>query len=137
MDNIKIKVQIFGIGDALLPGGCGCSSKHSGCSGEKNSCNGCSSGSKSCGGCRTNTEKTLKDAYDELKMFISESDVKNQTIVEFVDLNRIDFEEKFERIKDIIEKSFEPPITVIDDIIRYYGGISNSLIYNDIKELLE
>lgn len=137
MNNAKIKVQIFGISDQILTGGCGCSSKKDGCSNEKSSCGGCSSKNSSCGGCKTNAPKTLQDAYDDLKIFINESDVKDQTIVQFIDLNKLKFEDGFERIKDTMDKGFEPPITVIDDIIRYYGGISNRLIYNDIKELLE
>lgn len=137
MNDVKIKIQIFGVKDQLLAGGCGCSSKQGGCSSKKNSCNGCSGGNKSCGGCKTSNERTLEDAYNELKTFINESDVKDQTIIEFVDLNKVKLEDEFERIKSTIDKGFEPPITVVDDIIRYYGGISNRLIYNDIKELLE
>lgn len=41
------------------------------------------------------------------------------------------------QVNNIINKGFTPPITVIDGIIRYYAGISNILIYKDIKELLE
>lgn len=114
--------------------GCGCNNKGDGCSGcssKKNSCSGCG------GGCKTNTSKTVGDSYKELIKFIEESDVKNQIVIEFIDLDKTKLEGQFDRIKDIIDRGFEPPITVIDSIIRYYGGISNSLIYKDIKELLE
>ncbi|WP_411680740.1 hypothetical protein [Clostridium thailandense] len=137
MEAIKIKVQIFGVKNELLTGGCGCGNKQSGCSSKENSCDGCSSKNESCGGCKSSSGRTLEDAYNELKTFINESDVKDQTIIEFVDLNEIKLEDEFERIRNTIDKGFEPPITVVDDIIRYYGGISNRLIYNDIKELLE
>ena len=136
MDNTEIKVQIFGVKDKVLSSGCGCNSKRNGCS-SKGSCNGCLNMNKSCGGCKTDAAKTLENAYNELIKFINESDVKDNTIVEFIDLNNTKLENGFERIKDIIDRGFEPPIIVIDDIIRYYGGISNRLIYNDIKELLE
>ncbi|MBI6871301.1 hypothetical protein [Clostridium aciditolerans] len=143
MNNI-IKVQIFGVKEQPIASGCGCSNKGNGCSGcssKKSSCSGCSSRKDShsgCGGgCKTSASKTVGDLYNELKKFIEESDVKNQTIVEFIDLDKTKLEGEFERIKDIINRGFEPPITVIDDIVRYYGGISNSLVYKDVKELLE
>lgn len=130
MNNI-IKVQIFGVEEQNISSGCGCSNKGSGCSG-------CSSKKSSCsGGCKTNTSKTVGDLYNELKRFIEESDVKDQTIIEFIDLNKTKLEGEFDRIRDTINRGFEPPITVIDNIIRYYGGISNSLVYKDVKELLE
>lgn len=139
MNNI-IKVQIFGVKEQPISSGCGCNNKGNGCSGcssKKSSCSGCSSAKNSHSGCKINTSKTVGDLYNELKKFIEESDVKDQTIVEFIDLDKTKLEGEFERIKDIINRGFEPPITVIDDIIRYYGGISNSLVYKDIKELLE
>jgi hypothetical protein len=139
MDYTKIKVQIFGVKEQLLPSGCGCSNKQSGCSSclKKKQSSGSSSGKSQCGGCKTNTLKTVGDAYNELEVFIGESNVKDKTILEFIDLDRVKSEEEFAKINDILNKGFEPPITVIDDIIRYYGGISNRLVYNDVKELLE
>ena len=80
----------------------------------------------------------MGDAYKELEKFINDSDVKNNTELEFIDLEKINLKEnQFLRIEEIINKGFEPPITVVDNIIRYYGGISNVFVYNDIKELLE
>ncbi len=132
----KIKVQIFGVKYKEISSGCGCSNKKSGCDScksKKESCDGCGSS----GGCGKNSGNTVGQAYDKLKKFIEESDVNNKTELEFIDLDQINIKEKYPKIKETIDKGFEPPITVIDDIIRYYGGISESLVYKDIKELLE
>ncbi len=52
-----------------------------------------------------------------------------------LDDNRFETDEK-DRVLDVIDRGFDAPITVIDGIIRYYGGISNKLVYKDVKELL-
>ena len=138
--NGKIKVQVYGIGEERLSSGCGCHGKKKDCSStcknKKSSCHGCGSNSEvkhSC--CKGRKSKTISEAYKELEQFINESDVKNSTQLEFIELNKDNLIE--EKIKEIIKDGFEPPITVVDGIIRYYGGISNIFIYKDIKELLE
>lgn len=136
----KIKVKIFGIGNEALPSGCCCSGKKnngcSGCRNRKNSCNSCNNEVNN--SCSNHIIKTLNDAYNDLESFINVSDIKDNTELEFIDLDKIDIkDEEYGRVKDIIDKGFNPPITVIDNIIRYYAGISNTLIYKDVKELLE
>lgn len=138
--NEKIKVQIYGIREENLTSGCGCSLKKEGCSNtcknKKGSCGGCGSNlnsEHSC--CKSRSAKTMGEAYKELEEFINESDVKNNTVLEFIDLVKDEFKE--EKIVELISRGFEPPITVVDGIIRYYGGISKTYIYKDIKELLE
>lgn len=138
--NDKIKVEIFGFKYKEISQGCGCSHKNS-------SCSGCGSGeNKGCGGCsgggctKTNEDKKTKnigEVFEELKEFINDSDVKGNVELEFIDLDKIDIEKEYERIYETINRGFEAPITVIDNIIRYYGGISAALIYKDVKELLE
>lgn len=134
--NDKIKVQIFSVKYKELSGGCGCSHKKSSCKGcgEENNCKSCSTG------CTKNFEKTAKtveDAYEKLEKFIKSSDVNNKVQLEFIDLEKINIKEQYKRVWETIDKGFDPPITVIDNIIRYYGGISNDLVYKDVKELLE
>lgn len=135
----KIRVQIFGMKYKELSGGCGCS--HG-----KSSCEGCGSGGdKNCKGCNSSCKKnsesdsikTVGDVYEELKEFIASSDVKNKVQLEFIDLDKVSINEQYDRVGETIDKGFEPPITVIDNIIRYYGGISKDLVYKDVKELLE
>jgi disulfide oxidoreductase YuzD len=145
--NEIIKVKIYGIKKQLISSGCGCSDKKNGCcsssKGKKSCCNsgegGCANKTNKCStGNSLNISKTVGDSYKELEEFINNSDVKNNTELEFIDIEKIDLEEdEFLRIKEIIHRGFEPPIIVVDDIIRYYGGIPNTYIYKDIKELME
>ena len=79
-----------------------------------------------------------EELYDVLKNFPNYSDVWKNTLLNFIELEKMNLSDKEEiQVNNIINKGFTPPITVIDGIIRYYAGISNILIYKDIKELLE
>lgn len=144
--NKKIKVKIYGVKKQLINSGCGCGKKESCCSTSKDKKSCCDIGkggcanktNKCCSGGALSSSKTVEDLYKELEGFINNSDVKNNAELELIDLETINLEEEqFLRIKEIIDRGFEPPITIVDDIIRYYGGISNAYIYKDIKELLE
>jgi hypothetical protein len=141
----KVKVQVFGIEDQIINLECGCSrEKDQGCckSGDKKDFCKEAEGNCSNKGCCANNRggfsKTVGESYGELKKFINASDISNNVEFEFIDLRICNTEDdKFIRIKELLEKGFDPPITVIDNIIRYYGGISNTFVYKDIKELLE
>lgn len=140
--NSKIKVNIYGVKDSVLPRNCGCSGNQNGCSGcstNKNGCGNCSNDQKHCsGGCGASTYKNLGDLYKDLKNFLEKSDIKENIDIKFIDLKEREMKEEEElRVKEIIERGFEAPITVIDGIIRYYGGLSNTLVLKDVKELLE
>lgn len=116
-----IKVQVYGIG---------CNeAKKSGCSG-----GGCAS-KKGCSSCTGETEKPMTefDGYENLKKFLYKSDVGDFVSVDFMELEQGNVEDK---IKKILDQDMNTPIVVIDGIVRYYGGISNRLVYNDIIELM-
>lgn len=147
MDEI-IKVKIYGVGKQIINSGCGCSNRENSCCSssakdKKSCCNSSEGGcnnktNKCCKGNESNISKTVGEAYRELEVFINNSDVKDNAELEFIDIEEINLDEdQFIRIKELIDRGFEPPITVVDDIIRYYGGIPNTYIYKDIKELIE
>lgn len=145
--NKTIKVKIYGVKKQLISSGCGCGNKKNSCcnssKGEKKGCCsgevGCNNkGNKCCANNEINMSKTIGDAYKELREYIKSSDVKNNTELKFIDIDTINSQDdEFLRIKELISSGFEAPITVVDDMIRYYGGISNIYIYKDIKELIE
>lgn len=143
-----IRVKIYGLGKQIINSGCGCGNRENSCcsssgKNKKSCCNssegGCNNkANKCCKDNASNTLKTVADSYRELESFINNSDVKDNTELEFIDIEEINLEEdQFRRIKELIDRGFEPPITVVDDIVRYYGGIPNTYIYKDIKELIE
>lgn len=129
----KIKVYIYGVENEVVGRECG--SKHSseGCSGCSS---GCSSKGHSCGGCSSSSSKTTGELFREFEKFIKDSDVKDNTEIVFIDLNE-DKNQLTEDVLDVIERGFTAPITEVDGIIRFYGGIPNEQIYKDIKEMIE
>lgn len=131
----KIIIQIFGNKDENINSGCGMSEGCSGCGSNAHKCSGC--GNHGCGnkGETTESNKTMDVIYSELVKFIMNSDVGDKVSMEFVDINKVGIHPYYD-IEDLVERGFDPPITVIDGIVRYYGGISGKLIYNDVKELL-
>lgn len=125
-----IKINIYGYEDRTIFQGCSSGNKHS-CSAhcEKGNCSGCSSSEKN--------EITLQELCENLCKYLKNTDICDNVDVSFISLNKsevISYEKN--RVEEIIERGFYPPIVVIDGIIRYYGGISNTLVYKDVKELL-
>lgn len=129
----KINVQVFGIKNDRVDYGCSISNK-------------CGCGAHKCGGCinenyesltdRQKAGKTMGDSFEELVEFIRNSDVGEKTHLEFIDVNKLGEIHPYNDIIDFRDRGFNLPITVVDGIVRYYGGISGKLIYKDIKELL-
>ncbi|MEY8000160.1 hypothetical protein AB8U03_08100 [Clostridium sp. Mt-5] len=138
---MKIKINIYGNKNAVLSGinYCGSNDNFNNCSQESRcaDCSNCKNNHNASGSSDKLTFMKTKDLYDNLKNFLEISDVSENIDINFVELNKTKFlKEEESRVENIIQKGFEPPITVIDGIIRYYGGISNILVYRDIKDLL-
>lgn len=128
----KIKVEIFGDKDKVETQGC--PMKGNGCSGCSGGCGGSCSG---CGSSKNNgTDRTLKERCEEVFNYVRSSDVGDNVDLVFYDINNINVLD-YDDIRVLLERGFEPPFTVIDGIVRYYGGISTQLIYKDIKELFD
>ena len=143
--NKKIKVQIYGAWDWVVAGGnssggCGgCGSKNkSGSAGDASKgCGGCSSSKGGgCGGCGGHHGESGGHESSEPKQHIQTTEVKNNTEFEFVDIRRVNILDH-DDIRTLYDMDYELPYCCIDGIVRYYGGVHNTLIYNDIKELLE
>lgn len=163
--NNKIKVQIYGVWDKSLEGcssgSCGgCPSSGGGCpstggchsqtkggdegiqsTNKDHSCSGC--GSKSSGeGLTTGglsvdqSVNTTGMQYEELVIYLQDTGMKSKVDIEFLDMNKINILD-FDDIRVLDEMGYESPFTVIEGIVRYYGGISKDLIYKDIQELIE
>lgn len=119
----KIKIIIYGYMDKKVYDGC----LHK-CTGHASSC-------EKCMVCSHKDSKKLVDMCNEIKDHILKSDVAKFVEFEFIDIKGPD--EIFNSdIKDLMDRGFKPPFTVIDGMIRYYGGVSSKLIYRDVKELL-
>lgn len=127
-----IKVNIYGYEKKSLLVGC--------INNKNSSCNLCGSKFNSlCKNCKSkeNSFCNILDLYKGLNKFLKNTDISNSVDVNFIELsNKENVSDERFRVEEIMERGFNPPITVIDGIIRYYGGISNILVYKDVKELL-
>lgn len=123
MDKI-IKVDVYGIGEDIL-GSCCNENKEA-----KSNCSG--------GGCNNSCQSSKKcsQAFDDLKSFLMASEVKGNISLNYTEMDSKALIEQ-EEIRELIKRGFELPVTVIDGIVRYYGGLSGSLVYKDVKELVE
>jgi hypothetical protein len=124
MDKI-IEVNIYGIGEFVIETCCSKTDK------DKGKAAACGGG---CSGCQT-SKKTI-EAFTELDQYL-----RMKGIGDDVSLNFIEADEEgmlsHEELRELMKQGFTLPIIIIDEIPRYYGGISKDLIYKDILELRE
>jgi hypothetical protein len=122
--NNKINIQIYGSLDWVSGG-------------SSSGCGGCSlSKGGGCGGCRAKASKSMIEVYEDFVKFIEKSDVKESINYEFYDISKINVLDH-ENIIYVYEEGYELPYCVINGMVRYYGGVSKELIYEEVKELLD
>ena len=109
----KVNVEVVGIRDERAGGGCCCAG-------------GCGSGG--CG-----PAPTMGDQYQDLVDFLAASELKDQVNLTFIDV-LIDDLDKHPASKQALEDGLDLPITVINGLARFYGGLSVQDIYEAIKE---
>lgn len=105
----KVKVQVFGIRDGSSGGCCSCG-----------------------GGCAPTM--TMGQMYDDFVRFIKDSDLNEKVETEFIDVIEDRLEGYDEALK-LLEEGYSLPLTLINGIPRFYGGISNKMLYDAIKSL--
>lgn len=124
--NRKIEVNIYGVGEDVMETCCSKVGKDGGSGSGK-----CGGG---CSGCPTS--KKTSEAFVELGQYL---EMKGAS--EGVTMNFIEADEEgmlgHEELRELMKQGFTLPITVIDEVPRYYGGISKDLILKDIIELKE
>ena len=109
MDN-KIKVDIFGVKGQ--EGDCGCAG----------------------GGC--GPTQTIDEQVDELKKFLDENSSEVDVEVKFFDVMEDEIEE-IDQIKAMTEQGYSLPLTAIEGKMKFYGGISPQMIYDEIANLTQ
>ncbi|HEY5575657.1 MAG TPA: hypothetical protein VIK34_02950 [Clostridiaceae bacterium] len=122
-----IEVNIYGIGEYVIETCCSKTDK------DKNNGNvsGCSGG---CSGCQT-SKKTI-EAFTELDQYLRMKGIGDNVSLNFIEADNEGML-SHEELRELMKQGFTLPIIVIDEIPRYYGGISKDLIYKDIIELKE
>ncbi|WP_222927259.1 MULTISPECIES: hypothetical protein [Thermosediminibacter] len=73
--------------------------------------------------------------YDEFVEFIQNSDVKDKVDIKFIDVME-DSLDGYDAVKTMLEKGYGMPLTAVNGRLRFYGGISNEMFYEEIKKHL-
>lgn len=103
----KINIKIFGHKNDVIPGSCGWGP------------------STSCG---PSEDPTSIEMYEELKVFLEDTDVREKIELSFIDLNEDDLSH-YQNIKQFIEKGYQLPLTFIDGKLAFTGQVDNMKAY--------
>jgi hypothetical protein len=109
----KIIVEVFGIKDQAI------NDNSSGCSCQ--------------GGCCGPT-KTMGQTYEEFKFLLSRSKIRQRIDVRFIDILREDMD-SYGYAMEAMDKGYNLPLTAINGQIKFYGGLSNRMIYNTLRRM--
>lgn len=129
----KIRVEVFGIGDADAGPGCGCGDKSDTAVPEEGAACSLPLGNEDSGCCASST--TVGDVFRETAEMLGQSDLAGKIEIRFYDLIMDDFS-AYAEVKAFIEKGHEIPMVAINNHFRFFGGIDPSLIYKGAKEAL-
>jgi len=93
------------------------------------------SGSCSCGGaCGSTTEKTMGEMYEDLVQFCRESDLAADVQLRFIDLFEDDLK-GYDTAHTMFKNGFALPLVAVNGVVRFYGWISNSMIYDEVRQI--
>ena len=91
-------------------------------------------GACSCGGACTSTpEKTMGEMYEELVRFFQESDLATEVRLQFIDLFEDDLK-AYDSAQIMFKNGFALPLVAVNGVVRLYGGISHSKIYEEVRK---
>ncbi|MCO5386933.1 MAG: hypothetical protein M0T74_07085 [Desulfitobacterium hafniense] len=92
------------------------------------------SGSCSCGGaCGSVPEKTMGEMYEDLLRFLQESDLGSNIQLKFIDVFEDDLK-GYDTPHTMFKNGFALPLVAVNGVVRFYGGISNSRIYDEVRK---
>ena len=91
-------------------------------------------GSCSCGGsCGSSDKKTMGEMYESLVQFLQESDVASRVELKFIDVLDDDLK-GYEKAHTMFKNGFALPLVAVNGIVRFYGGISHSMVYDEVNK---
>lgn len=109
-----IEIQVFGIRDEAPAG----------------------MGTCSCGGaCGSSSEKTMGEMYEELESFLGQSDLGAEVQVQFLDVLDDDLS-GYDTPHTMFKNGFALPLVAIKGVVRFYGGISKTMVYDEVKKMM-
>jgi len=88
----------------------------------------------SCGGaCGSVTEKTMGEMYEDLIRFFQESDLATDVGLHFIDVFEDDLK-GYDTPHTMFKNGFALPLVAVNNVVCFYGGISNSKIYDEVRK---
>jgi disulfide oxidoreductase YuzD len=104
-----IEIEVFGIRDEEPIGACSCG-----------------------GSCGSSSQKTMGEMFEELKRFILQSDLFEKVQVRFLDVLEDDLS-SYDTAHMMFKTGYALPLVAIEGQVCFNGGISNSRIYEEIR----
>jgi len=104
-----IEIEVFGIRDEEPIGVCSCG-----------------------GSCGSSSQKTMGEMFEELNHFIMQSDLVEKVQVRFLDVLEDDLS-GYDTAHMMFKTGYALPLVAIEGKVCFNGGISNSRIYEEIR----
>ena len=106
-----IQVEVFGIRDEAPAGKCSCG-----------------------GACGSTTEKTMGEMYEDLVQFCQEGDLAADVQLQFIDVFEDDLK-GYDTAHTMFKNGFALPLVAVNGVVRLYGGISHSMVYDEVRKV--
>ena len=91
-------------------------------------------GTCSCGGaCGSAGEKTMGEMFEDLARFCQESDIAANIKLQFIDVLEDDLK-GCDTAHTMFKNGFALPLVAVNGVVRFYGGISHSKIYDEVRK---
>ena len=104
------EIQVFGIRDEAHASRCSC-------------------------GCGSSPVKTMGEIYEELESFLVQSDVGAEVQVQFLDVLDDDLK-GHDTAHKMFKNGFTLPLVAIKGVVRFSGGINNTMVYDEVKKMM-
>jgi disulfide oxidoreductase YuzD len=77
----------------------------------------------------------MGDIYEQVVKFIESSDLKDEVTMNFIDVLEDNMDD-YDYVRDLLERGYRLPLTIINTKAKMHGGISPDKVYKLIKQEL-
>lgn len=105
-----VQVDVFGIRDEAPAGPCSCG-----------------------GACGSQTDITMGEMFDDLVRFFQACDVAAGVQLKFIDVFEDDLR-GYDTAHAMFKNGFSLPLVAVNGLVRFYGGISNRMVYAEVRK---
>jgi hypothetical protein len=93
------------------------------------------SGTCSCGGaCGSGSEKTMGEMFEDLAQFCRDRGLASDVELQFIDVFEDDLT-GYDTVHAMFKNGFSLPLVAVNGIVRFYGGISHSRIFDEVQKI--